>query len=52
MRKTKTDIIDAKNIVEVYYQQNAHQTKFPDGVLMDLREITRLYSWLVNLQIF
>ena len=50
MRKTKTDIIDAKNIVAVYQQNNAHQTKFPDGVLMDLREITRLYSWLVNLQ--
>lgn len=50
MRKTKTDIIDAKNIVEVYYQDNAHKTKFPEGILMDLREITRLYSWLVNLQ--
>lgn len=50
MRKTKTDIIDAKNIVAVYLQGNAHQTKFPDGVLMDMREITRLYSWLVNLQ--
>lgn len=50
MRKTKTDIIDAKNIVAVYQQDNAHKTNFPDGVLMDLREITRLYSWLVNLQ--
>lgn len=50
MRKTKTDLIDAKNIVEVYYQNNAHKTNFPEGVLMDLREITRLYSWLVNLQ--
>jgi len=50
MRKTKTDIIDAKNIVAVYQQNNAHQTNFPDGILMDLREITRLYSWLVNLQ--
>jgi len=50
MRKTKTDIIDAKNIAAVYQQNNAHQTKFPDGILMDLREITRLYSWLVNLQ--
>lgn len=50
MRKTKTDIIDAKNIVAVYLQDNAHKTNFPEGVLFDLREITRLYSWLVNLQ--
>jgi len=50
MRKTKTDIIDAKNIVAVYQQDNAHKTNFPEGVLFDLREITRLYSWLVNIQ--
>lgn len=50
MRKTKTDIIDAKNIVAVYNQGNSHKTNFPEGVLMDIREITRLHSKMVNLQ--
>lgn len=50
MRKTKTDLIDAKTIAELYQQDKAHKTKFPPGVLFDLRELTRFYSWLADLK--
>jgi len=50
MRKTKTDLIDAKNIAELYLQGKAHHTQFPEGQLFDLRELTRFYFWLSDIK--
>lgn len=50
MRKTKTDLIDAKNIAELYLQGKAHFTRFPPGQLFDLREFTRFYSWISDIK--
>jgi len=50
MRKTKTDLIDAKNIAELYIQGKAHETKFPPELLFDLRELTRFYFWLTDIK--
>ncbi len=50
MRKTKTDLIDAKNIAELYLQGKAHFTHFPPGNLFDLRELTRFYFWISDIK--
>ena len=50
MRKTKTDLIDAKHIAELYLQGKSHPTKFPDEPLMSLRELTRLNKSLIEIK--
>jgi len=50
MRKTKTDAIDAKLICDLYKQGKAHQTYFPQEPLFSLRELTRLYKFLVDIK--
>lgn len=50
MRKTKTDLIDAKNIAELYLQGKSHLTRFAPGNLFDLRELTRFYSWISDIK--
>jgi len=50
MRKTKTDLIDAKNIAELYLQGKSHLTRFAPGLLFDLRELTRFYSWITDIK--
>jgi len=50
MRKTKTDLIDAKHIARIYKQGESHPTKFPEGIHMDLRELVRLHSFLADMK--
>lgn len=50
MRKTKTDTIDAKLISDLYKQGKSHQTHFPQEPLFSLRELTRLYKFLVDIK--
>lgn len=50
MRKTKTDTIDAKLICDLYKQGKSHKTKFPEEPLFSLRELTRLYKFLVDIK--
>ena len=50
MIKTKTNLIDANNIAELYLQGKAHQTLFPEGQLFDLRELTRFYFWISDIK--
>jgi len=50
MRKTKTDLIDAKHIARIYKQGESHPTKFPEGIHMDLRELVRLHSFFTDMK--
>lgn len=50
MRKTKTDTIDVKLICELYKQGKSHQTCFAPEPLFSLRELTRLYKFLVDIK--
>jgi transposase len=50
MRKTKTDTIDAKLICDLYKQGKSHQTHFAPEPLFSLRELTRLYKFLVDIK--
>ncbi|MCM8820494.1 MAG: IS110 family transposase [Candidatus Omnitrophica bacterium] len=47
-RKTQTDKIDCKEVMEIYLKGEAHPTKFPPEPLVSLRELTRLYTHLVD----
>jgi len=48
MRKTQTDKIDCKEILDIYLKGEAHPTKFPPEPLTSLRELTRFYTHLVD----
>lgn len=50
MRKTKTDAIDAKLIADLYKQGKYHETKFHPEPLFSLRELTRLFKFLVDIK--
>ena len=50
MGKTKTDLIDAKHIASLYKQGKSHPTTFPEGIRMDLRELVRLHSFLIDIK--
>ena len=50
MRKTKTDVIDAKLICDLYKQGKSHKTEFSKEPLFSLRELTRLYKFLVDIK--
>lgn len=50
MRKTKTDPLDAKTVASLFLEGKSHPTKFPKEPLMSIRELTRLYSALVNMK--
>lgn len=50
MRKTQTDEIDATQIAKLYKQGNSHPTKLPSEPLMSMRELTRLYSFLLDIR--
>lgn len=50
MRKTKTDTIDAKLICDLYKQGKSHKTEFAKEPLFSLRELTRLYKFLVDIK--
>jgi len=50
MRKTQTDEIDATQIAKLYKQGNSHPTKIPPEPLMSMREMTRLYSFLLDIR--
>jgi|GEM_PF-5889860 len=48
MRKTQTDKIDCKEILDIYLKGQAHPTKFHPEPLTSLKELTRLYTHLVD----
>jgi len=50
MRKTKTDEIDATQIAKLYKQGHSHPTKLLEEPLMSMRELTRLYSFLLDIR--
>jgi len=50
MRKTKTDTIDAKLICDLYKQGKSHKTVLAKEPLFSLRELTRLYKFLVDIK--
>lgn len=50
MRKTKTDTIDAKLVCDLYKQGKSHKTEFAKEPLFSLRELTRLYKFLVDIK--
>jgi len=50
MRKTKTDLIDAKFIAELFLQEKSHQTKFPEEPLMSIRELSRISKFLIDIK--
>jgi len=50
MRKTQTDKIDCKEILDIYLKGEAHPTSFPPEPLTSLKELTRFYTHLVDLK--
>ena len=49
-RKTQTDEIDAIQIAKLYKQGHSHPTKILSEPLMSIRELTRLYSFLLDIR--
>jgi transposase len=50
MRKTKTDTIDAHHIARLFQMGESHPTAFPPHPIMNLRELTRAHTFLVDLR--
>jgi transposase len=48
MRKTQTDAIDCKEILEIHRKNESHPTRFPRVPLAGLRELTRFYTHLTD----
>ncbi len=51
MRKTKTDKIDAKHIARLFKMGESHPTVLPPDPIMDLRELTRAHTFLLDLRV-
>ena len=51
MRKTKTDEIDAVHIAKLFKAGESHPTRFPPEPIMNLRELTRTYTFLTDMRV-